>query len=92
MCNTNENCRDFNKFFTCYSGVRQRGTQKCSRKEYSLLLNDINRELRTISFNLLNDTSEDSGNTNAPKHCELEGIVYSFVLFAIFSPRVCIYS
>lgn len=66
---------NFNKYFDCYSGFHHQGTRNCSDTQYSLLLNGTNRELRTVSFNLLNDTSE-KGEGIPPNHCQLEGVFY----------------
>ena len=72
MCTVYENCRHFNKLFTCYSGIRQSGAKNCTQTEYSLLYHDSNRELRTISFDLLYDTSDErEGGT--PNHCQQQG-------------------
>ena len=49
------------------------------------MLNDTNRELRTISFDILNDTSEEREGTHTPNYCQLQGMAYSFVLHAVSS-------
>lgn len=60
-------CRNFNKYLDCHSGILQRAATNCSDTEYSLLLNSTNREVRTIIFNLLNETSEGVG---TPSQCQ----------------------
>ena len=73
MVTKHVNFRYFNKFFTCHSGFLQHGTKSCSHTEYSLLMNGTNRELRTISFDLLDDTSEEIEGA-IPDHCQPQGI------------------